>query len=88
MVLSLLGSMCGCAVSQEQEIQVMISAKKMEANVMSVVPFLIILYLDTTSAGFFDVLYHNPVGIVVMSVCLVVYLVAVLLMQKLMEINV
>lgn len=75
-------------INVEQEIQVMISAKKMEANVMSVVPFLIILYLDTTSAGFFDVLYHNPVGIVVMSVCLVVYLVAVLLMQKLMEINV
>ena len=75
-------------VNVEQEIQVMISAKKMEANVMSVVPFLIILYLDTTSTGFFDVLYHNTVGIVIMSICLIVYGVAVLLMQKIMEIKV
>lgn len=75
-------------IDVEQEIRVMISAKQMEANIMSVIPFLLILYMDATSAGFFDVLYHNILGVVIMSVCLGVYVISFLLMQKIMNIRV
>lgn len=75
-------------IETDKEIQLMISAKKMEQKIMNMVPFLIIFYIGTTSKGFFDVLYHNFVGIVVMTVCLVFYGVAWRLSRKIVEIEV
>lgn len=66
----------------------MISAKKMEQKIMNLVPFLIIFYIGTTSKGFFDVLYHNLVGVVVMTVCLVFYGAAWRFSKKIVEIEV
>ena len=66
----------------------MISAKKMEQKIMNFVPFLIIFYIGTTSRGFFDVLYHNLIGIAVMTVCLGFYGVAYLLSKRIVEIEV
>lgn len=72
----------------EQEIQLMISAKKMEQKIMNMVPFLIIFYIGTTSEGFFDVLYHNLIGVVIMTVCLGFYGAAYLLSKRIVEIEV
>lgn len=72
----------------DKEIQLMISAKKMEQKIMNMVPFLIILYVGSTSKGFFDVLYHNLIGIIVMTVCLGFYLAAYLLSQRIVDIEV
>lgn len=72
----------------DKEIQILISSKKMEQKIMNVVPFLIIFYIDLTSQGFFDVLYHNPIGIFLMTLCLIVYLAAFTLSAKLVEIEV
>lgn len=71
----------------DKEIQLMVSAKKMEQKIMNVVPFLIIFYVGTTSKGFFDVLYHNSIGIVIMTVCLGFYLVAYLLSKRIVDIE-
>lgn len=72
----------------EQEIKVMISSRKMEANVMSLVPFLMILYMKVTSEGFFDSLYHNLSGVVIMTACLVIYVSAYLLSSKIVDIQI
>lgn len=72
----------------DKEIQLMISAKKMEQKIMNIVPFLIILYVGSTSKGFFDVLYHNLIGIIVMTVCLGFYLAAYLLSKRIVDIEV
>lgn len=72
----------------DKEIQVMISARKMEQKIMNMVPFLIILYVSSTSKGFFDVLYHNLVGIIIMTVCLGFYVAAYLLSRRIVEIEV
>lgn len=72
----------------EQEIDVMISSRKMESNVMSLVPFFMILYMDISSAGFFDGLYHNIAGAAIMTVCLVIYAAAYLLSRKLVDIRI
>ena len=72
----------------DKEIQLMISAKKMEQKIMNIVPFLIILYVGSTSKGFFDVLYHNLIGIIVMTVCLGFYLAAYLLSRRIVDIEV
>ena len=55
---------------------------------MNLIPFLIMAYLQLTSAGFFDVLYGNPAGIVIMTGCLAVYLAAFLLSEKIVDIEV
>ena len=70
----------------KQEIETMIHGKKLESRIMSIVPLFIIFYIDVTSKGYFSVLYHNPVGVVIMTVCLGVYLFAFMLAEKITEI--
>ena len=75
-------------IETDKEIRLMISAKKMEQKIMNKVPFLIIFYVGTTSKGFFDVLYHNVIGITIMTVCLGLYGAAYLLSKRIVEIEV
>ena len=75
-------------IETDKEIQLMISAKKMEQKIMNMVPFLIILYIGSTSKGFFDVLYHNLIGAAVMTVCLIFYGAAYLLSRRIVNIEV
>lgn len=72
----------------DREIQLMISAKKLEQKIMNMVPFLIIFYVGSTSRGFFDVLYHNLIGVVIMTVCLGFYTAAYLLSGRIVDIEV
>ena len=75
-------------ITVDKEIQVLLSSKKMEQKIMNLIPFLIIFYISLTSKGFFDVLYHNVIGIAVMTVCLLIYLAAFIISRKLVEIEV
>ncbi|MCF0228720.1 MAG: type II secretion system F family protein [Parasporobacterium sp.] len=70
------------------EIEVLISARKLEMNIMSGIPLGIILYIDLTSGGLLDPLYGNPLGITVMTVCLIIYAASVLLGRKMTDIEV
>ena len=72
----------------DKDIQIMIGAKKMEQKIMNMVPFLIIFYISSTSKGFFDVLYHNLIGVIIMTVCLGFYLAAFLLSGRIVDIEV
>lgn len=75
-------------IDVEREIQVLISSKRLEQNIMSVVPFAIILYVEITSAGYFDVLYTTPAGRVIMTICLGIYAAAYMMGRKITEIQV
>lgn len=74
-------------IEVRREIMIQVSAKKMEQTIMDFVPFGIILYIDATTPGFFDSLYHNPVGVALMSALMVVYLAAYLLSEKILDIE-
>ncbi|MDE7359180.1 MAG: type II secretion system F family protein, partial [Lachnospiraceae bacterium] len=78
----------GQKIETDKEIQLMVGARKMEQKIMNMVPFLIIFYIGTTSRGFFDVLYHNLVGVAVMTVCLLFYGAAYLVSRRIVEIEV
>ena len=71
-----------------KEIQVVLVAKKMEQNMMSIIPCLILFYVQTVSPGFLDGMYHNPTGIVIMTVSLAVYAGAVFWGRKIVDIEV
>jgi len=72
----------------EDEIQAMLKGKLLEQKVMSVIPFLIMGYLRLSSSDFIKVLYHNIAGVTVMSICLAIYLVALILSGKIVKIKV
>ena len=62
----------------QQEIETSLSGKVMERNMMSAIPLFMIGYVEMTSPGFLDAMYHNAAGITVMSVCLLIYGIAFL----------
>lgn len=71
----------------EDEIQVLLTSKKTESKVMQIVPFLIVFYMQSSSPEFFAPLYHNGVGVVIMTVFLAVYMVSFYLTEKIVAIK-
>jgi len=72
----------------QEDIMTATAAKKMEQKIMSIIPILIVFYIEFTSPGFFDILYTTFMGRVIMSLCLVVYLFACWLSKLFLEIEV
>lgn len=81
-VLSSTAGLIGEKISLQQQLQVMISGKKLEQNIMNVIPFLLVSYIEVANKGFFDVLYKDMFGRLIMTGCLAVYLVAFFLARK------
>ena len=78
----------GEKIDVEREIVTIMAAKKLEFRIMTLIPFGMILYLRMSFPEFFQVLYGNPVGVVVMSICLLIYLIAYVCGKKMVEIEV
>lgn len=78
----------GDKIETSKEIETLIAAKKLEGRIMDVIPCFMILYMDLSSPGFFDVLYQTLFGRVLMTVCLAAYLGAILLSEKIMSVEV
>jgi len=57
----------------EEEINVAINEKKLEFEIMSVVPLGLIIYMTVTSPGYMDVMYGTVFGRLVMTGCLFIY---------------
>ncbi len=72
----------------KREILTLISAKKLEAEIMKTIPLGIIAYLSLSSPDFLTPLYHNPLGITLMSVLLLLYLAAAQAVDKIISIEV
>lgn len=70
----------------KEDIRILVAAKKYEQQIMNLVPLGIILYIRLANQGYFEPLYHNPAGIVIVTVALAVYLGAYYLSQKILEI--
>lgn len=75
-------------IEVKQEIQTLIAAKKMEFQIMSLIPIGIIIYMKISFSQFVSVLYGNIAGVVIMSICLGIYLAAYCLGKKMLEIEV
>lgn len=69
----------------EREIETLLAGKRMEQRVMSGMPFLILFYLQISNPGYFDVLYHNAFGVVVMTGMLSIYLWSHYYCEKILE---
>ena len=69
----------------KEELETLVHAKQMENRIMCMVPFFILLYINLTSPGYFDVLYHNVVGVVIMTICMLLYLAAVCMADRITQ---
>ena len=75
-------------IEVRREIETSVSARKLELKIMAAVPFFILLYLMTSSAGFISILYHNPEGQIIMTVALALYLCGIITAEKIINIEV
>ena len=71
-----------------REIEVMIASKKLEQQVLNVIPLGILLFLQISSWDYMSVLYHNMTGVICMSICLLLYGAGFLLSEKILQIKV
>lgn len=71
-----------------REIDTIMSSKKMEQNIMSSIPFIIIFYLNFNSSDFLSILYGNLTGVIIMTICLLLYFIAFSMAQKIVAIEV
>lgn len=72
-------------IEQRQELRTLLAGKRMELNIMKAMPFGILFYIGLSNPGYFNPLYHNLMGIAVMTGCLVVYLTAFVLGERVMS---
>lgn len=72
----------------EMEIETMMTAAKTEANVMQVMPLVILLAIGYVGGGFMDAIYTEPLGRVVATVGLVTFIVSFIMSRKISNIQV
>jgi tight adherence protein B len=75
-------------IEVKREIITLIAAKRLEANIMKLIPLIILIYLSFSSPGFLNPLYHNILGVTAMTSFLLCYLGAYLLIDKIVAIEV
>ena len=75
----------GKKMELQKEIELQLSGRKMELTIMKIIPFGILLYVNLGNPGYFDSLYHNVSGALIMTVCLAIYLIAVMLGEMIMQ---
>lgn len=75
----------GRRVDARQEMRTMLSGRQMEQNIMKIMPFGVLGYIGLSYPGYFDILYHNLQGAAIMTVCLVIYLAAYVMGEKILQ---
>lgn len=75
----------GEKIALQNQIQTMVSSSKYQLIIMAVLPLVIIKYVDFTQPGFFEPLYHNLFGIIVMTVCLLIYFAGLMIANNILK---
>lgn len=77
-------TLIGGRIELRQELRSLLAGRRMELNIMKVMPFGISLYISFSAPEYFDPLYHNVLGVAVMTGCLVAYLAAYVMGEAVM----
>lgn len=71
-----------------KEIEILLSAKRLEQKIMNIMPFFLMIYINLTSPDYFSGLYHSSRGMMIMTFCFLIYVSAYLLGIKIAAIEV
>lgn len=69
------------------EINTALSGKKFELYIMALMPVIIMLYINLTQPGFFNPMYHNIIGIIIMTACLLMYMGAIVMAYRILSVE-
>lgn len=72
-------------IETREEMATALSGRKMEQRIMKVMPFGILAYVGISSPGYFDPLYGNLMGVLIMTGLLIVYLAAYIMGDRILE---
>lgn len=72
----------------ERDISVAVASRKLEQNVMNVMPMFMLAYMKISSGDYLDVLYGNTFGVLFMTGCLALYFIAMIIAEKILSIRV
>lgn len=75
-------------IETEREIKVIINSKKYEQMIMNIIPLCIIGYVRITSPDMMKIMYTSMTGRVVMTVCLVIYVVAFFMGYRISKVDI
>ncbi len=78
----------GEKIGLRQELQSLLSQKKLEAAILCSITPLILLFLQMTSSDYADVLYTTPAGRLIMTLCLFAAGAASMMCLKIMDIKI
>ena len=68
-----------------RQIETILSSRELELKLMLMMPALILIYMRLAFAGMMKLLYHNTAGLIVMTVCLVLYAAAAVLGERIVR---
>ena len=72
----------------KEEIITLTTSRQFEQKIMNMIPFFIIVYVEGSSPVFFDQMYCTGMGRVLMTMCLILYLTAFWLSERILDIEV
>ena len=72
----------------KQEIEVMVAEKKMEQQVMNIVPLGLLAFLQFSAWDYMSVMYHNLFGVICMTIFGAGYAGAIFLSQRILKVQV
>jgi len=75
-------------VEIQNEIETLISGKKFEQKIMSIVPFALVIFLKSSGSGYLDPLMTNAFGRIIMTIALLMILTGQLIGHKITKIEV
>lgn len=72
----------------KEEIRTMTASRQFEQKIMNLIPFFIVFYVEGSSPGFFDQMYGTGLGRLLMTGCLIVYVISFLIAHKILAIEI
>jgi len=75
----------GQRLDSYQELQIVLSGRRMEFTIMKLMPFGVLSYVGAAYPGYFLPLYHNVQGVLIMTGCLILYLAAYVLGENILS---
>lgn len=78
----------GEKIGVEQEIRTMVSQKKLEGRIITAMPLLVILFLQTASPEYLSVMYTTLAGRILMSVAVAAIVGAGIMIERITRIDI
>lgn len=72
----------------KQQIEIMVAEKKMEQQIMNIMPVVVLAFLQFSAWDYMSVLYHNWFGCISMSIFLIGYVVAMFISERILKVQV